>query len=41
MHDVREFLVGEELLEEMNLALEEFSNQEILMDILGENNSDQ
>ncbi|XP_052354650.1 peptide chain release factor 1-like, mitochondrial isoform X3 [Oncorhynchus keta] len=41
VHDVREFLVGEELLEEMNLALEEFSNQEILMDILGENNSDQ
>ncbi|XP_038816847.1 peptide chain release factor 1-like, mitochondrial [Salvelinus namaycush] len=41
VHDVRDFLVGEELLEEMNVALEEFSNQEILMDILGENDSDQ
>ncbi|XP_019903250.2 peptide chain release factor 1-like, mitochondrial [Esox lucius] len=37
VHEVREFLLGEELLEEMNTALREFSNQETLMDILGEN----
>ncbi|XP_056148110.1 peptide chain release factor 1-like, mitochondrial isoform X2 [Lampris incognitus] len=40
VHDVRSFLTGEDLLEEMNSSLQEFSNQEILMDILGENDQD-
>lgn len=40
VHGVREFLLGDNLLEEMNCALHEFSNQETLMDILGENESD-
>ncbi|KAL0964542.1 hypothetical protein UPYG_G00325410 [Umbra pygmaea] len=37
VHDVQEFLLGEELLWEMNTTLLDFSNQETLMDILGEN----
>lgn len=40
VHDVREFLVGEDVLEEMNTSLLEFSHQETLMDILGENDSE-
>ncbi|KAI1886378.1 hypothetical protein AGOR_G00213400 [Albula goreensis] len=40
LHDVKEFLLGEDLLEEMNHALKQFSHQEALMDILGENESD-
>ena len=37
VHNIKEFLIGEELLEEMNSSLEDFSNQEMLMDLLGEN----
>ncbi|XP_062256720.1 peptide chain release factor 1-like, mitochondrial [Platichthys flesus] len=37
VHDVKSFLLGEELLEEMNSSLQEFSNQETLMELLGEN----
>ncbi|KAK2824530.1 hypothetical protein Q5P01_021705 [Channa striata] len=37
VHDVKSFLLGEDLLEEMNSLLEEFSNQETLMELLGEN----
>ncbi|XP_046885383.1 peptide chain release factor 1-like, mitochondrial [Hypomesus transpacificus] len=40
VHGVREFLSGEDLLDEMNSALHEFSNQETLMDILGEDEHD-
>ncbi|XP_029925771.1 peptide chain release factor 1-like, mitochondrial [Myripristis murdjan] len=36
VHDVRGFLLGEDLLEEMNSSLQEFSNQETLMELLGE-----
>ncbi|XP_058507801.1 peptide chain release factor 1-like, mitochondrial [Solea solea] len=37
VHDVRSFLLGEDLLDEMNSSLQEFSNQETLMELLGEN----
>ncbi|XP_070833762.1 peptide chain release factor 1-like, mitochondrial [Chaetodon trifascialis] len=37
VHDIKSFLLGEELLDEMNSTLEEFSNQEMLMELLGEN----
>nr|XP_019943087.1 PREDICTED: peptide chain release factor 1-like, mitochondrial [Paralichthys olivaceus] len=37
VHDVKSFLLGEELLDEMNCSLHEFSNQETLMELLGEN----
>lgn len=38
LHDIKRFLLGEDLLDEMNSSLQEFSNQEILMELLGENN---
>ncbi|XP_020508791.2 peptide chain release factor 1-like, mitochondrial [Labrus bergylta] len=38
VHDIKSFLLGENLLDEMNSSLQEFSNQEILMELLGENN---
>ncbi|CAN9499591.1 unnamed protein product [Ophioblennius macclurei] len=34
VHDVKSFLLGEELLEEMNSSLQEVSNQETLMELL-------
>ncbi|XP_067370548.1 peptide chain release factor 1-like, mitochondrial isoform X2 [Channa argus] len=40
VHDVKSFLLGEDLLDEMNSLLEEFSNQETLMELLGENNQE-
>ncbi|XP_061913883.1 peptide chain release factor 1-like, mitochondrial isoform X1 [Entelurus aequoreus] len=40
LHDVKSFLLGEDLLDEMNSSLQEFSNQEVLMELLGENNMD-
>lgn len=40
VHDIKGFLLGEDLLEEMNSSLQEFSNQETLMELLGENNLD-
>ncbi|CAJ1067051.1 peptide chain release factor 1-like%2C mitochondrial [Xyrichtys novacula] len=36
-HDVKSFLLGEELLDEMNSSLQEFSNQEMLIELLEEN----
>ncbi|XP_071401197.1 peptide chain release factor 1-like, mitochondrial isoform X3 [Centroberyx affinis] len=36
-HNVRGFLLGEDLLEDMNSSLQDFSNQETLMELLGEN----
>ncbi|KAG7252498.1 hypothetical protein CRUP_024581 [Coryphaenoides rupestris] len=36
VHDVRNFMLGEGLMEEMNSALEVFSNQEALLELLGE-----
>ncbi|KAG8000258.1 Peptide chain release factor 1-like [Nibea albiflora] len=40
VHDVKNFLLGEDLLDEMNSSLQEFSNQETLMELLGENNQE-
>lgn len=40
MHDVKSFLLGEDLLDEMNSALQEFSDQEMLMELLGENSQE-
>lgn len=40
LHDVKSFLLGEDLLDEMNSSLQEFSNQETLMELLGENSQD-
>lgn len=40
VHDVKSFLLGEDQLDEMNSSLQEFSNQETLMELLGENNQD-
>lgn len=37
MHDMKSFLLGEDLLEEMNSSLHEFSNQEALFELLEEN----
>ncbi|KAF3841862.1 hypothetical protein F7725_023813 [Dissostichus mawsoni] len=38
VHDMKNFLLGEDLLDEMNSSLQEFSNQETLEELLGENN---
>ncbi|XP_070697193.1 peptide chain release factor 1-like, mitochondrial [Pempheris klunzingeri] len=40
VHDIKGFLLGEDLLDEMNSSLEEFSNQETLIELLGENNQE-
>uniref|UniRef100_H3CPS4 Peptide chain release factor 1-like, mitochondrial n=1 Tax=Tetraodon nigroviridis TaxID=99883 RepID=H3CPS4_TETNG len=37
LHDIKNFLLGEDLLDEMNSSVCEFSNQEALMELLGEN----
>uniref|UniRef100_A0A8C6UFU8 Mitochondrial translational release factor 1-like n=1 Tax=Neogobius melanostomus TaxID=47308 RepID=A0A8C6UFU8_9GOBI len=37
VHDMKSFLLGEDLLEEMNSSLQEFSNQEALLELLGDN----
>ncbi|KAM9809045.1 peptide chain release factor 1-like, mitochondrial [Syngnathus typhle] len=37
LHNVETFLLGEDLLDEMNSSLQEFSNQEELMELLEEN----
>lgn len=34
VHDMKSFLLGEDLLEEMNSSLQEFSNQETLLELL-------
>ncbi|KAM8859586.1 peptide chain release factor 1-like, mitochondrial [Spinachia spinachia] len=39
-HDVRSFLLGEDLLDQMNSCLQEFSNQEALEELLGETQRD-
>ncbi|XP_042358182.1 peptide chain release factor 1-like, mitochondrial isoform X2 [Plectropomus leopardus] len=36
VHDIKSFLLGEDLLDEMNSSLQEFSNQETLAELLGE-----
>ncbi|KAM3862840.1 peptide chain release factor 1-like, mitochondrial [Diretmus argenteus] len=38
VHDVRAFLLGEDLLEEMNASLQDFFNQETLLEVLGDHN---
>ncbi|XP_051274815.1 peptide chain release factor 1-like, mitochondrial [Dicentrarchus labrax] len=40
VHDIKSFMLGEDLLDEMNSTLQEFSYQEILMELLGENNQE-
>lgn len=40
VHDVKSFLLGEDLLDEMNTSLQEFSNQETLMELLEENDQE-
>ncbi|XP_039996085.1 peptide chain release factor 1-like, mitochondrial isoform X2 [Xiphias gladius] len=40
VHDVKSFLLGEDLLDEMNTSLQEFSNQETLMELLGESDQE-
>ncbi|XP_045926122.1 peptide chain release factor 1-like, mitochondrial [Micropterus dolomieu] len=40
VHDIKSFLLGEDLLDEMNSSLQEFSNQETLMELLGENDQE-
>ncbi|XP_070772411.1 peptide chain release factor 1-like, mitochondrial [Enoplosus armatus] len=40
VHDIKSFLLGEDLLDEMNSSLQEFSNQEALVELLGENNQE-
>lgn len=40
VHDVRHFLLGEDLLDQVNSALQEFSHQEMLMELLGENSQE-
>lgn len=41
VHDVRGFLLGEELLNEMNSSLSQFSDQETLMELLEEGNQEE
>lgn len=36
VHDVKNFLLGEDLLDDMNSSLQEFSSQEALMELLEE-----
>lgn len=40
LHNVKSFLLGEDLLEEVNSSLQDFSNQEALMELLSENAPD-
>ncbi|XP_068590617.1 peptide chain release factor 1-like, mitochondrial [Cebidichthys violaceus] len=40
VHDIRSFLLGEELLDQMNSSLQEVSNQETLEELLGEDQLD-
>lgn len=40
VHDMKSFLLGENLLDEMNSSLQDFSNQETLFELLGENDQD-
>lgn len=37
LHDVKTFLLGEDLLDKMNSSLQEFSNQEELIELLEQN----
>ncbi|XP_007551195.1 peptide chain release factor 1-like, mitochondrial isoform X1 [Poecilia latipinna] len=41
VHDVRGFLLGEDLLNEMNSSLQEFSDQEMLMELLEEGSQEE
>lgn len=40
LHNVKSFLLGEDLLEEVNSSLQDFSNQEALIELLSENAPD-
>lgn len=40
VHDVKSFLLGEEQLDDMNSSLQEFSNQEMLMELLKDDSKD-
>ncbi|KAF6721447.1 Peptide chain release factor 1-like, mitochondrial [Oryzias melastigma] len=41
VHDVKSFLLGEDLLEDMNSSLQEFSDQESLMELLEESEQEE
>ncbi|MED6260291.1 Peptide chain release factor 1-like, mitochondrial [Ataeniobius toweri] len=41
VHDVKSFLLGEDLLNEMNSSLQDFSNQETLMELLEEGSQEE
>ncbi|MEQ2290884.1 Peptide chain release factor 1-like, mitochondrial [Ameca splendens] len=41
VHDVKSFLLGEDLLNEMNTSLQDFSNQETLMELLEEGSQEE
>ncbi|XP_024153853.1 peptide chain release factor 1-like, mitochondrial [Oryzias melastigma] len=41
VHDVKSFLLGEDLLEDMNSSLQEFSDQEALMELLEESEQEE
>ncbi|XP_059215307.1 peptide chain release factor 1-like, mitochondrial isoform X2 [Centropristis striata] len=40
LHDIKSFLLGEDLLDQMNSSLQEFSNQETLAELLEESNQE-
>lgn len=40
VHDIKNFLMGEDLLDEMNSSVCELSNQEALMELLEANGQD-
>lgn len=40
LYDIKNFMLGEDLLEEMNSSLHELSNQETLLELLEENNQE-
>ncbi|XP_023132288.1 peptide chain release factor 1-like, mitochondrial isoform X1 [Amphiprion ocellaris] len=40
VHDIKSFLLGEDLLDEMNSSLQEFSDQETLMELLEESSQE-
>ncbi|XP_037829379.1 peptide chain release factor 1-like, mitochondrial isoform X3 [Kryptolebias marmoratus] len=40
VHDVKSFLLGEDLLDQMNSSLQEFSSQEAIMELLGKSNQE-
>ncbi|XP_013860627.1 peptide chain release factor 1-like, mitochondrial [Austrofundulus limnaeus] len=40
VHDIKSFMLGEDLLDEMNFSLQEFSNQETIIELLEKNSQE-